>query len=65
VAAAEVEVDFDIETAANGRIHLWGFYVVAGDAKYYRQFSTFADLDGEAETRLAREALSWLRASAR
>lgn len=61
VAAAEVEVDFDIETAANGRIYLWGFYVVAGDEKYYRQFSTFADLDGEAETRLAREALSWLQ----
>ena len=59
---AEVEIDFDIESAANGRIYLWGFAVSGGDGSVaYREFSCFDDLDQRRETALAREALGWLR----
>ena len=67
VPAAELEVDFDLETASDGRIYLWGFRVQAGSAPYTtasaysRQFCRFADLGDAAETELAREALGWLR----
>ncbi len=59
---AEVEIDFDIESSADGRIYLWGFLVRdgAGPATY-RDFSRFDDLDDQSETALARQAFSWLR----
>jgi predicted RecB family nuclease len=64
VPAADVEVDFDIETSADGRIYLWGFLVddpeSAGNSGY-RSFARFADLDADSEAELAREALGWLR----
>lgn len=62
VPAAELEVDFDLETASDGRIYLWGFRVQAGSAPpYSRQFCRFADLGEAEEAELAREALAWLR----
>ena len=59
---AGVEIDFDIESAADGRIYLWGFAVSGRDGSVaYREFSCFDDLDQRGETALARRALSWLR----
>jgi predicted RecB family nuclease len=63
VPAAEIEVDFDIETCADGRIYLWGFLVhdlSGSEPASYRQFSRFDDLDAGTEVELARTALSWL-----
>ncbi|MCW2811135.1 MAG: family RecB-like putative nuclease [Friedmanniella sp.] len=63
VPAAELEVDFDIESAADGRIYLWGFLVHrrgSSQAPSYREFSSFADLDPPAEAALAEEAMAWL-----
>jgi len=62
VPTAEVEIDFDIESAANGRVYLWGFLVQRGDGpSVYSEFSRFAELDESAELDLAREAFEWLR----
>lgn len=62
LARADVEIDFDIESAADGRIYLWGFAVSGGDGPAtYREFSCFDDLDQRGETALARKALGWLR----
>ncbi len=62
VPAADLEVDFDLETASDGRIYLWGFRVHPASAPAYtRQFCRFADLGEEEEIELAREALRWLR----
>ena len=63
VPAAEVEIDFDIESAANGRVYLWGFLVQRADGRspVYHEFSRFADLDEPGEVGLAREAFEWLR----
>lgn len=63
VPSAQVEVDFDIETSAAGRIYLWGFLVrdVETPAGRYCHFSRFADLDPVGEVALAEEALGWLR----
>jgi predicted RecB family nuclease len=64
VPGAEIEVDFDIETSAAGRIYLWGFAVQQyGDpgSRRYHEFSRFVDLDADAEVDLAIEALGWLR----
>ena len=59
---AEVEIDFDLETAADGRIYLWGFWVRDGEtAPFCRQFARFDDLDADGEIALAREALRWLQ----
>lgn len=59
---AEIEIDFDLETAADGRIYLWGFWVADGvNAPHCRQFVHFEDLDGTGELELARQALGWLR----
>ncbi len=64
VPKAKLEVDLDIESAADGRIYLWGFLVhdtaTAGPPRYVA-FSRFADLDDAAETELAVEAFCWLR----
>ena len=60
--AAELEIDFDLETATDGRIYLWGFLVSDGaGAPSCRQFARFDDLDEQGEIALAREALGWLR----
>ena len=55
--AAEIEIDFDIESAFDGRIYLWGFLVDG----VYQEFSRFDDLDDASETALAVEAFRWLR----
>jgi len=63
VPQAEVEIDLDIESSADGRIYLWGFLVQhAGDeAAVYHEFSRFDDLDERSEAALATDAFSWLR----
>lgn len=61
---AEVEVDLDIESAADGRIYLWGFLLHdrRGTAPpTYSHVSAFADLDADGELDLARAAFGWLR----
>ncbi|WP_375425595.1 TM0106 family RecB-like putative nuclease [uncultured Friedmanniella sp.] len=61
---AEVEVDLDIESAADGRIYLWGFLVHdrRGSAPpTYTHVSAFDDLDEADELDLARSAFGWLR----
>jgi predicted RecB family nuclease len=58
---AELEIDFDIETTAGGLVYLWGFLINDGGRPHYRAFSTFSDLDHDAERALAVEALGWLR----
>ena len=61
-AGGRVEIDFDIESAANGRVYLWGFLVQRGTGVgVYHEFSRFADLDEPGELDLAREAFEWLR----
>ena len=62
VPSADIEIDFDIESAANGRVYLWGFLVQpAGGPGVYHEFSRFTDLDDADEVELAREAFEWLR----
>lgn len=61
---ADVEVDLDIESAADGRIYLWGFlrHDRTGSAPpSYTHRSAFTDLDEASELQLAREAFGWLR----
>ncbi len=57
VPTAEIEIDFDIESALDGRIYLWGFLVDG----VYHEFSRFDDLDDASETALAVETFHWLR----
>ncbi len=62
---AVVEVDLDLESAADGRTYLWGFWVehvAQPDSGRYVSFGRFTDLDDAAETALAVQALNWLRA---
>ena len=63
VPQADVEIDLDIESSADGRVYLWGFLVQhSGDsAPVYHEFSRFVDLDGSAEAALAADAFTWLR----
>jgi predicted RecB family nuclease len=63
VAQAEVEIDLDIESSADGRVYLWGFLVEhAGErGAVYHEFSRFDDLDDRTEAALAIDAFSWLR----
>ncbi len=59
----DLEIDVDIETSADDRVYLWGFWVddpTRGEP-YCRQFASFTDLDDAAERDLARRALAWLR----
>jgi predicted RecB family nuclease len=64
VPEAEVEVDLDIESSADGRIYLWGFllhHTTRPGQRRYVAFSRFDDLDDASETALAVEAFRWLR----
>ena len=63
VPDAEVEIDLDIESSADGRIYLWGFLVqhAAAPGGVYHEFSRFDDLDDAAEAALAVDAFTWLR----
>jgi predicted RecB family nuclease len=63
VPQAEVEIDLDIESAADGRIYLWGFLVhQAGQSgEVYHEFSRFDDFDDRSEATLAVDAFTWLR----
>lgn len=59
----DLEIDIDIETSADDRAYLWGFYVddSHGDAPYYVDFSEFDDLDADGEVAVAERAFAWLR----
>jgi hypothetical protein len=63
VPQADLEIDLDIESSADGRIYLWGFLVqqAGDDAAIYHEFSRFDDLDDRSETALAADAFTWLR----
>jgi predicted RecB family nuclease len=63
VPRADVEIDLDIESSADGRIYLWGFLVRQGvdEPAVYHEFSRFDDLDDQSEGALAADALTWLR----
>lgn len=64
VRAGSVEVDLDIESSADGRVYLWGFFLERPGRPQegsYRAFAAFRDLDEGAETALAVEAFTWLR----
>jgi predicted RecB family nuclease len=63
VPEADVEIDLDIESSADGRVYLWGFLVQrAGDSDaVYADFSRFDDLDDQGEAALAADAFTWLR----
>ncbi len=62
--AAAIEIDFDIESSADGRIYLWGFLVDTGSGEpTYREFSRFDDLDDRSERDLALDAFRWLRST--
>lgn len=56
-----LEIDIDIETSADDRVYLWGFWIDDGGEGHYREFSRFADLDAAAEAELACEAFAWLQ----
>ena len=58
----ELEIDVDIETSAEDRVYLWGFWVDdrASGVSYARQFAAFEDLDAAGEQALAGEAMAWL-----
>lgn len=59
---AELEIDFDIETDANGRVYLWGFLIADGKTSpYYHEFSRFTDMSLAEEEALAEEAMKWLK----
>jgi predicted RecB family nuclease len=60
--SAPLEVDVDVETSRDDRVYLWGFWVADGDGSgYYREFSSFTELDDAGEHDLARRAMAWLR----
>ena len=63
IPQAEVEIDLDIESSADGRVYLWGFLLqYAGEsAAVYHEFSQFDDLDNQSEAALASDAFMWLR----
>jgi predicted RecB family nuclease len=59
---AELEIDLDIESSADGRIYLWGFLIqhAGGNGGVYHEFSCFDDLDDRTEAALAVDAFTWL-----
>lgn len=66
VPAADLEIDFDIETTAEGSIYLWGFrtHRAGSTVGCYHPFADFSEIDAAAERRLAVRALTWLRRQA-
>ena len=61
VPRAEVEIDFDIETADDGSVYLWGCLVSGVDERpTYVPFVRFEHLDADAEVALAVEWANWL-----
>ncbi|MFV0452001.1 MAG: TM0106 family RecB-like putative nuclease [Propioniciclava sp.] len=62
----DLEIDIDVETSAEDRVYLWGFWVddPRASAPYYRSFSRFGELNEADEADLAAEALAWLRSLA-
>ena len=66
VPDAELEIDFDIETTAEGAIYLWGFRTHRGGSDFgtYHPFVEFSETDPYGERRLAVRALTWLREQA-
>ncbi|WP_035758978.1 TM0106 family RecB-like putative nuclease [Granulicoccus phenolivorans] len=64
---AEIEIDFDIETSAEDRVYLWGFWVRRRqpdggfEAGEYVAFVAWDDLADDSELALARAAMNWLR----
>lgn len=62
---ADIEIDFDIETAQDERVYLWGFLVNSpNESASFVPHARWEDLDDESEITLAREALGWLKALA-
>lgn len=65
VPGGAVEIDLDIETSAEDRIYLWGFWVhdrrEGGGEPRFVEFSDWSDLDAATEQALAVRALGWLR----
>lgn len=60
---APLEIDLDVETSAEEKVYLWGFWVSEpsiGEAGYV-EFSDFRPLDEAGEAALAVRAMSWLR----
>lgn len=57
---APMEIDFDIETAENGTVYLWGVLITDGSGTRFQHFSRFEKLDADAEIRLAVEFATWL-----
>nr|WP_269779643.1 TM0106 family RecB-like putative nuclease [Propioniciclava soli] len=60
----DLEIDIDIETSADDRVYLWGFWVddtAAGAGPRYVHFSTFEPLDDTGEAALAASAWRWLQ----
>ena len=60
---ASLEIDLDVETSAEEKVYLWGFWVsqpATGQSEYV-EFSDFRPLDEDAEAALAVRALAWLR----
>lgn len=65
VPEAELEIDLDIENAADEKVYLWGFLVHdrrTDDPPHYVEFSAWHDLDDAEEGALAARAMAWLRA---
>lgn len=62
---AAMEIDFDLESAADGRVYLWGFLVNDASGSRYQPFVAWQDLDEAGEVALAVEALTWLRTMVR
>lgn len=64
VPRADIEIDFDIETASDERVYLWGFLVNdtrTTDPPVFVEFSAWHPLDTDDEHALARRAIGWLK----
>lgn len=63
LTSSDIEIDWDIETSADNRVYLWGFWVSRpADWKSgrYVWFGKFCDLDADGEIELAGRAMNWL-----
>ncbi|GAB3622762.1 TM0106 family RecB-like putative nuclease [Mariniluteicoccus endophyticus] len=64
IPGADLEIDFDIETASDERVYLWGFLVNdtrTDDPPRFVAFSRWHDMSRDEEGELAVEAMTWLR----